>query len=1038
MKSKKLKKILVTTLTLCGTLSAGAQQLPVQATNPDITQENREKMHITWFPYDDLNKALEDNEQSSYYMSLNGTWKFLFCENPGKCPEGFENQNFDDSKWGTIPVPGDWQLNGYGYPIYTNVIYDFSYNPQPPTVPFENNWTGLYRKEFELPESFKDQEVVLQIGGARSAVFVYVNGKYTGYSEDSKLACEFDITKYLQKGKNVLSFKILRWTDASYVEDQDFFRLNGIERDVYLYARPKTHLTNVKVVATTEDLKNGAVTCDFDIKNNDSKAAEPTIKASLYDNGNLITTESLKVNKIAANKSALQTIKLNVNNIHLWSGEDPYLYKLVVEMQGQKKQIMSFDIGFRKVEIKDGVLLVNGKKIIIKGVNRHEHDQFTGHVITRESMLNDILIMKSNNINAVRTCHYPNDPYWYKLCDKLGIYLVDEANVESHGMGYGDKTLAKNESYARPHMERVMRMAIRDINHPSVIIWSLGNEAGNGPNFVNAYDSLKAYDKTRPIQYERAEQERNTDIVCPMYAWDYMKYYGNEKHERPMILCEYAHAMGNSVGGFDEYLYFFKNSYQLQGGFIWDWVDQGISKEAGNQTYWGWGGDWGPNDVPSDHNFCMNGIVNPDRSAHPSLLQVKYNYQNIDTKLVGNKIEIKNNYMFSDLSNFKIKYEISENGEIIKSSEMDCPAVKAGESQQVEIKELSQINQVYGKEYFLNVYYITKADTKNGLFKNTELAKEQMIIANKASKPEVAKTKVDKTKIKIAKTDNETVITAKNLTIGFDNKNGFVNKIELNNSGKNILKSPVKPNFWRAPTDNDFGNRMDKRCENWKKDCAEMKVISMETQNLKTYSVTTVTYSLPNTNTNLTVEYKIQGNGIVDVTEKLLVKEKKEKPEYLPRFGFNFWITKDYKSVEWFGRGPHENYIDRKTSAFVGKYHSDPEDLYYAYPSPQENGNRCDTRSLKLSNSKETIEFVCENNDKLFEFSVLPFSIEDLTQNERGTKHTIDLPANDFYSVTIDYKNQGLGCIDSWGAMPLKEYLIPVENIEFKFRFQVK
>ena len=532
----------------------------------------------------------------------------------------------------------------------------------------------------------ENQEVVLQIDGARSALFVYVNGKYVGYSEDSKLAAEFDITKYLKKGNNVLAFKILRWSDASYLEDQDFFRLNGIERNVCIYSRPKAHIQNVKISSETPDLKNGVINLDYIIDNHNVKEENADISAALYYKGEKVAEKSLSIKKIKANSSENQSLTLNVNNVKLWSGEFPELYRLVVSLENEsskKPQFMSFDIGFRKVSIEDGVLKINGKKLLIRGVNRHEHNQYTGHVITRESMLKDILLMKKNNINAVRTCHYPNDPYWYKLCDSLGIYLVDEANLESHGLMYGPKNIAGVPLWRHAHIQRVMRMAYRDIHHPSIIVWSLGNEAGNGSNFEACYDSLKAFDKTRPVQYEPAREDRHTDIVCPMYAWHYCFDYAKQKKPRPMILCEYAHAMGNSVGGLDEYWDLFKTSYQIQGGFIWDWVDQGIMKTEDGKNFWGWGGDFGPKGVPSDQNFCMNGIVNPDRTPHPALYQVKYNYQNIDCKFLAdeNGLSIFNNYLF----NIYAKY--LQTATLKKSSKWTAPQFSLLQNRQSKLQK---------------------------------------------------------------------------------------------------------------------------------------------------------------------------------------------------------------------------------------------------------------------------------------------------------------------------------------------------------------
>ncbi len=1032
---KKINKILTAALTLFS-LNANSQQLPIQARNPEIVEENREPMHAHWFVYDKIQNAKADNEKSGYYLNLNGKWKFFFAENPSKVPQGFENKDFNDSQWGQIPVPGDWQMNGYGFPVYTNVSYDFSWDPKPPEVPFENNWTGVYRKVFTLPKNFENQEVVLSVGGARSAAFVYVNGKYAGYWEDSKLCSEFNITKYLQPGDNLLAFKMLRWSDASYLEDQDFFRFNGFERDVCLYCRPKTHLRNVKIVSEISDLKNGTVKLDYIVDNHNVKDENVKLSATLYYKGDEVAKKSVNIDKIKTSATENRNITLEVPNAKLWSEENPELYRLVVALENktaENPQFMTFDIGFRKVEIKDGVLMVNGKKVLVKGVNRHEHDQYTGHVISRESMLKDILLMKKYNINAVRTCHYPNDPYWYKLCDSIGLYIVDEANLETHGLIYGPKNIAGVPLWRHAHVQRVMRMAYRDINHPCVIVWSLGNESGNGSNFESAYDSLKAFDNTRPVQYEQAGEARNTDIVCPMYPWHYCFDYAKTKKPRPMILCEYAHAMGNSNGGFDEYWDLFKTSYQIQGGFIWDWVDQGIVKTDKNgKNYWAWGGDFGPAGTPSDGNFCMNGVVNADRTPHPGLFQVKYNYQNIDSKFQDNALEIANNYLFTDLSNFLIKFEVLCNGKVVKTFEKDCPKVLPGEKQKLVLSELENFNFDFESEYFLNVHYITKKATVNGISANEELASEQFLL--KAYDFAYAIPLAKKLKTKITPEDSKIIVIVNDTKAVFDKTTGYLT--ELYCGGENVLKGALKPNFWRAPTDNDFGNKMHVRCKNWKADSENQNLIEFKNEKLKNGILISAKYALPNTLTELSLEYSIFPDGLIKVSQKLDTKGVKELP-LLPRFGMRCQIKKDFNKVEWYGRGPYENYIDRKNSAFVGLYNASPEELFYSYPSPQECSNRCDTRRLSVTNSSDKGFEILKGND-CFEFTVIPYTVEDLSQAERGKKHTMDLPENDFYAVSLDYKNQGLGCIDSWGAMPLEKYQIKPENMEFKFIIKLK
>ncbi|MCR5456121.1 MAG: DUF4981 domain-containing protein [Bacteroidales bacterium] len=1042
-----------------------AQELPVQCTDVSIVEENREPMHVSWFPYSNEANAINNNHQSDWYHSLNGKWKFYFAENPGKVPEGFEKNDFNDASWKTIPVPGDWQMNGYGFPVYTNVKYDFSDKPEPPKVPFENNWTGVYRTTFKVPDTFgkEGSDVVLHVGGARSALFVYLNGQYVGYSEDSKLAAEFNLTPYLAAdGNNVLSFKVLRWSDASYLEDQDFFRFNGIERDVYIYSRPQNHFANIKVEASTDNLKDGDVNILFDIANTAKKKYAAMVTATLYslDGSARLATATIKSGKAAMGETTSGSLQLAVKNIKIWSNEQPNLYRLVVKLDndGSGAQYFTFNVGFRKVEIKDGILMVNGRKMLIKGVNRHEHDEYTGHVVSRESMIKDIMLMKANNINAVRTCHYPNDPLWYDLCDSLGMYLVDEANIESHGLMHSPNTLSKKPEWQKAHVERVLRMATRDVHHPSVIIWSLGNEAGAGSNFEKCYDTLKAFDNTRPIQYEPAREERYTDIVCPMYAWDYCFEYAKSAKPRPMILCEYAHAMGNSLGGFDEYWKLFKESPQVQGGFIWDWVDQGLAAEKNGQKYWCWGGDYGPQGTPSDGNFCMNGIVNPDRTPHPALAHVRYNYQNIDSKIMYNNVQMTNRYEYTDLSNFKVHGVLTADGHVVKEFDLPCPKCAPGNVAMLSPAWKDGVKFDLYKEYLLEVHYIATKNAIAGVPVGTEVASDQLLVQEadfKYVKEPKILGEVSKTT-----TESEVTVTAKGIRYVFDKKSGFLSGIYPAGSNTNMLKAPVKPALWRALTDNDFGMKFHEFGKAWKQDNDAMHLIGegirsytyidegedreiMEATPLDTATVGASVrlmsvFELSNSGTRMATNYRIYGDGSVVVTE--YIENKDAKLPILPRFGLNFLVSKDYKNVEWYGRGPGENYCDRKTSSFIGRYKSTPEQMYFAYPSPQDNGNHTDTRTMSITNaSGHGLEFV--NLGHLFDFSALPYTVSDLAQDQRGTKHTIDLPSNnDFYSVMIDYRNMGVGCINSWGAWPLEAYRIEIPNggIKFEFKFLVK
>ena len=1011
------------------------QTLPKEINNQEITNINREDMHAYFFPYSNEGDANDFTEKSDYYVSLNGNAKFFFAENYGMCPKNFYVKDFDDSGWKNIPIPGDWQMNGYGFPVYTNVQYDFP-NANPPNVPYENNWVGFYRIPFSVPNNWDDMEIILSIDGMRSAGYVWINGQQVGYATDSKLASEFNITPWVKKGgENSLALQVFRWSSASYLEDQDFFRFNGIERDIHIYARPKVYLKDFWLKPELDaELKNGKLNCSFSIANNEEIDQNYTIIAKLYKDKKLVNQNMLQSQLINAKSVGETKMTFQVKDVELWSNESPNLYKVVflVHVPGKNPQYFSQNIGFRSVKIVNGVLLINNKKVYIKGVNRHEHDQKTGHVISRESMLEDIKLMKANNITAVRTSHYPNDPFWYRLCDSLGIYLVDEANVESHGIGYDPaKTLADKSEWKKAHLDRIQRMVQRDKNFASVVIWSLGNEAGNGKNFKEGYDWIKNFDPSRPVHYERAEEDYNTDIICPMYRYDYFTTFKNQMHDRPLIFCEYEHSMGNSTGNMGDYWNLMKNSYQLQGGFIWDWVDQGILQtDNKGRNYWAWGGDFGPKGTPSDGNFCMNGLVNPDRTPHPALEEVKYYYQYVDVKLqpYNDSITIINNYCFTNLNIFKISFSVLENGIEIKKFEIPSLDVKPGERKNILPKELKEITRKTGSEYFVNIVFTLKKDF-TCVPASTVLAREQLHLNSSMSDENTEGAWENDSFIK-----GKNTITCKNggLKAVFYKNDGFLHELYLNNSTQNILKTVVKPNFWRAPTDNDFGNRMPERCKFWKDASDGLKLKSFVTTESKEGFLITAVYVLPSSAGTITMSYLMLPGGVMRVTEALNT-EKRDLPD-LPRFGVNFHVVKDLNKIEWYGRGPHENYQDRKSSAFIGIYSSTPENLYYPYPSVQENGCRTDNRYMTMSdNGGNVLKFKVSNTKQFFDFTVLPYSIADLTQQWRGTIHSNELPENDFYSVCIDLKQQGLGGDDSWGAMPHKQYRIAANTFSFTF-----
>lgn len=1034
-----MKRIFYLFVSLAVTAGVSAQnQLPAQLIDPTVIAENRTDMSSYSFPFDNIQKALLNNENSDYYLSLNGIYDFYFAENPsGVDPDKIFQPDFQPQNPQKIKIPADWQLNGFGYPIYTNVVYDFSYNPQPPSVPFENNWTGCYRVPFTVPDSWKGKDVILSLDGVRSAFFIWINGKRVGFGTDSKLASQYNITPYLNAdSKNVLGIEVFRWSAASYLEDQDFFRLNGIERGISIFCQEKINIKDVKIDQKfNDDMSTAEALCKVVIDNSKNLSDKINLKAEIYSGDKLIDSKS--INNYSA-KSGIDTVNFNlkVNNPLLWNAESPSLYRTVISFTYKGKTYYStHNTGFRKIEIKNGVFYLNNKKIFFKGVNRHEHDEKTGHVISRQSMLEDIKLMKINNFNAVRTCHYPDDNYWYHLCDSLGIYLIDEANVESHGMGYGEKSLAKFPEWKNAHVQRALRMVNRDYNHPSVLIWSLGNEAGNGENFYDSYKAVKALDKSRPVHYEQAINDFNTDIVCPMYPWYFLLDYNKQKHDRPFIMCEYEHSMGNSTGGFDDYWQVIKSSYQLQGGFIWDWVDQGIAEidSVSGVKYWNWGGDYGPAGTVSTDNFCMNGLVSPDRTPHPALHEVKHVFSNAEFKIdtVNYGVWVKNTYSFISLNKFKLEFDLLENGKIINNLTVDCGDILPDNQKLFPVPFLKTFRKHLPNEYFLNCRLVLK-ENLSCIPAGNCCADAQLIVYKPENFIDINVNNYKGGKISAKKTADLLNVKAGNNLFVFNLKTGYLESFVKNNK-QNILKSAVKPNFTRPLTDNDFGNKAAKRCIIWTDDINSIKLSEISyIESPEGYKIQSI-YKLSNSQSELKMTYTIFRSGKIRIGESLSLDKDKNLPE-LQRFGVNFHIVKDFSDALWYGRGPWENYRDRMTGAFCGIYSMPVKDLYFPYPSAQESGNRCETRYLIVSGKNVDDLKFSSVNDGYFDFSVLPYSQSDLTAPSAGTIHLNQLPCNDFFSVCIDYRQSGVGGDDSWGSTPHNQYrLFADHNYDFSF-----
>ncbi len=1015
--------------------------------DPQITQINREDPHASFIPYANAEQAqLDDTWASPFVRTLNGTWKFHLSQNPEERPYWFFKDDYNIKDWSDIEVPSNWEVVGFDYPIYTNVKYPHVVTP--PLIKQDYNPVGSYKRKFEIPADWTSKEVYIHFGAASSCLSVWVNEQYVGYSEDSKTPAEFNITKYIKKGKNTLAVEIHRWCDGSYLEDQDFWRLSGITRDTYLLARNKQCIRDFKVVAGLDDnYQAGTFNLSIELANIGQTAAELVIDAEILDGENSLKKFTTNVNSSNAKENI--SFEDTLADVKKWSAEQPNLYQLLLTLKdasGDIIEVIRQDIGFRKVEIKNKQLMVNGQPINVKGVNLHEHNELTGHVQDLETMMKDISLMKTHNINTVRTSHYPEPEMWYKLCNKYGLYLIDEANIESHGMGYGPESLAKQPEWGKAHMYRTENMYQRDKNQPSVIIWSLGNEAGNGINFEATYKYLKEIDGTRPVQFEQAHGGDNTDIFCPMYATiDFMERYAQNDPQKPLIQCEYAHAMGNSVGNLQDYWDLIESYDVLQGGCIWDWVDQGLLtvNETG-EKYWAYGGDFGPDTVPSDGDFCINGLVNPDRGVKPALLEVKKVYQNIGFKAINLKsgeIEIQNKFAFTNLSEFEISWTITADGSIIQEGKLD--ELNLSPSASAKIKIDYSIDPQPGTEYFLNLSAKTKAE-KDLIPANHEIAKEQMELPVFKA---VAKTNIqDFQTLKAEDSTKKITITGEGFSVVFDKTKGILENFK---SGElELLQSGPIPNFWRAPIDNDFGNDLHKRSRIWRKAGEQRKVTSAQLQVVSANkAIVSFSFDLQDENgekiADYSSKYTVFGSGDIEVANSFKMA-KNDLPE-IPLFGMNLVMPRQFDQISWLGRGPQESYCDRKTAAFVGLYTGAVADQYYAYVRPQENGNKTDVRWATITNADGNgLLFI---GKPLLEMSAHHNIMEDFESPERTDgrqidgvtpihRHITDVKPRDLTSVNINYKQMGVGGDNSWGAWTHDQYRLTDKAYSYSFRIK--
>jgi beta-galactosidase len=1022
--------------------------------NPEVFQINREDPHATMISFPDEQSALEGIDSNSPdYISLDGMWKFNWIKSPDQRPFWFFKDDYDTRDWKDIIVPSNWQMKGYDVPIYVNISYPYRMNP--PFIQHDWNPVGSYRRSFNIPSDWKNKEVFLQFGAVSSAFYVWVNEQLVGYSEDSKVPAEFDITKYLRYGKNTLAVEVYRWSDGSYLEDQDFWRMSGIQRTVFLHARPKTFINDFFATGGLENnYTDGLLKVEVSLKNTSLATGNFVVEASLFDGTKKLYSEAKDVS-MAEGSGSVKFAK-SMPGINKWSAEKPNLYSLLLclkDKDGKPLEYVSSKIGFRTVEIVRSQLLVNGVAIRIKGTNMHEHDDVNGHVVDEAMILKDIRVMKSNNINAVRTSHYPQQELWYKMCDKFGLYLIDEADIESHGIGYDkDSTLADKSEWAAAHLDRMRRMVERDKNHPSVIIWSMGNEAGDGHNFLKGYKWIKERDATRPVQYERAEHstnapERHTDIWCPMYPEiEYLESYAkDEKNDRPLIMCEYAHAMGNSTGNFQDYWDVIEKYPKLQGGLIWDWVDQGLLKTSEDgEKYWTYGGDYGEEGIPSDGNFCLNGLVWPDRTPHPGLAEVNKVYQYIGfdpVNLQTGIIKIRNKYDFTNLSEFNFEWEVVADGITLQSGTLNVPDLEPGNAKLVSLP-LNKIDPAPGTEYFLNIRAL-RSDEWNSVPEDHVYATAQFRLpAEGKSLPakrdllELLQTKTTGSVLEISGTD---------MKITFDLGKGRMES--FNFKGEELLIRGPEPDFWRPLTDNDYGYDMDKKLGVWKKAGERMALMKANiSQPDMGKVVASFVYDIPGPDGKkiggYSTSYTILSSGDV-IIKNQFSKISDAIPE-IPRMGMQMQLPEDFGNIKWFGRGPHENYADRKTSAYVGVYESTVADQYTPYIRPQENGYKTDTRWLVLTDDNGNGLLL--TGDPLICFAALnnihddfesPGKLSEYRKDAKSANtHTIDVKPRDIINLNIDLGQMGVGGDNSWGARIHPQYRLLGKKYEYSFRMR--
>ncbi|WP_394176523.1 glycoside hydrolase family 2 TIM barrel-domain containing protein [Thalassotalea litorea] len=1042
---KRLTILLTFLIAQFNTLSLNAKQSEYWQ-DLSIYKVNTELPRATFIPFDSADKLKADNySHSPYYRLLNDNWKFLWSANPAAVPDNFYAIEFEDLSWDQLPVPSNWQMHGYDYPIYSNIKYPFPKNP--PYVPSDDNPTGVYRKTFQIPPEWENKQVFIHFGAVNSAFYLYVNGQQVGYSEGSKTPAEFNITEYLQPDENLLAVKVIRFSDGSYLEDQDFWRVSGIERDVFLFTTPNAYLRDFFAKTTLSDnYQNGQLDLSLAFENNDALAKQLTVDIELSEaETSKPVVKDRRTVTILSNQQHEINTKLTVKHVNAWSAETPSLYQLSLKISyqdGTPSQYIGEQIGFKKVELSDGQLLLNGKALLLKGVNRHEHNERTAHVVSKEDMLADVKMFKENNINAVRTSHYPNDPYFYHLADKYGLYVINEANIESHGFYYEpEDTPANKPEFEAMHLARIQQMVERDKNHPSITFWSMGNEAGDGLTFVKGYDWLKQRDDSRLTIYERAEQKSiytkdtrpHQDAVTWMYAsmdWIKQQYLGHYPN-RPFFWIEYSHAMGNSSGNFKDYWDTVRNERQLQGGFIWDWMDQGlITQNHNGEEFWGYGGDFEPEGVHHDNNFCLNGLVNPDRTPHPALFEVKKVYQDFHfAKQSKSTFSIYNERFFADSSDVSIKWRLIEDGKVIKEGIVN-KEVRAQSTALIDLaSQLPKFKK--GKEYFINFY----AYAKEGLpiIDAGHLLSSEQIQLQKGELNKL--TTENKAGISIVREREQTVIDAGETLITFD-RLGYLSGYQVRET--QLIKQPLKFNLWRAPTDNDFGgdeNAYVIKAQPWKRATYNQKALGIRViSHTDKLLVLEQQVELQEVDSTVSYRYNISSDGVIKVDVAFSFHGDRTKNSFssIPRIGSNFQLLSEFDNVTYYGRGPHENYWDRKSSSFVGLYQGKVEDLAFNYIRPQENGNRSDIRWASFVNNDGF--GVKISGLPTFDFSAHHQPLQDFDPGiKKAQRHYIDIVKKDLVSVNVDYKQTGVGGDNSWGATAWEKYQLMPKDYQYSF-----